>query len=402
MKIGISGGTFDPVHKGHIESALAAAQQLNLNKVIFVPGGEPPHKLDRRITPAEDRLAMLKAAIAAYPNLEISQFEINRKEYSFSIDTVRHFKEEYGSETELFYIIGADVAGELEHWKDYKELFQLTSFAALLRPGYTTDYFNKNIQRTVSMGARIFTVDSPMIDISSNEIRTAVKSNTLQSIKDKVPAPVLEYIEKNQLYIREYPFDEGFARENMRIRLKPERYEHCLRVSEEAVRIGKMVGADTEKCRIAGLLHDCGKNVSEHQLYWLDPSLIEIGKAKNGGNSAIIHGPAGAVIANKKYGIIDSEILEAIRCHVTGAPDMGLVAQVIFLADYTEPGRQGQSFDRIRQALHGEGDVGKKLIDAVVTACDESIKYVLAKGDILCPATVETRNSFLIRKEENK
>lgn len=402
MRIGISGGTFDPIHKGHIESALAAAEQLNLDKVIFVPGGEPPHKLDRRITAAEDRLAMLDAAVASYDKLEVSLFEINKKEYSFSIDTVRYFKEKYGSGTELFYIIGADVAGELEHWKAYSELFNLCNFAALLRPGHRPEDFQKNIQRSTNLGARIFTVNSPMIDISSNEIRDAVKSGNIQTIADKVPAPVIEYIITHKLYTREFPFDEEYARENMEKRLKPQRYQHCLRVSEEAVRIGKMVGADPEKCRIAGLFHDCGKDVSVHQLYWLDPGLIEMGKAENGGNPAIVHGPAGAVIATKKYGIIDSEILEAIRCHVTGAPDMGVVAQAVFVADYTEPGRRGESFDRIRQALEGRGDAGKKLVNAVVTACDESIAYVLTKGEILSPATVETRNSFLIRKEENK
>ncbi len=395
MRIGISGGTFDPVHKGHIESALAAAEQLQLDKIIFVPGGEPPHKLDRRITKGEDRVAMLEAATAPYPNMEISLYEINKKEYSFSIDTVKHLKEFYGPDSRLFYIIGADVAGELDHWKDYRELFTLTEFAALLRPGYTKAEFDTNIQRIRQQGAVIHTVESPMVDISSQEIRQGVKSGDTEKIRGKIPEKVLEYIKTHQLYVTDYPFDEAFALENMKIRLKPERFQHCLRVSEEAVRIGKMVGADTEKCRIAGLLHDCGKHISEHQLYWLAPELIEMSKPENGGSPAIIHGPAGSVIANKKYGIIDQEILEAVRCHVTGAPDMGIIAQIVFLADYTEPDREGESFDRIRAALP---DLNK----AIVIACDESIKHVMAKGQVLSPDTIKTRNSFLKYKEETK
>ena len=402
MRIGISGGTFDPVHKGHIESALATKEQLNLDKVIFVPGGEPPHKLDRRITKAEDRLAMLSAAISSYENLEISQYEINKKGYSFSIDTVRYMKEKYGPETELFYIIGADVAGELTHWKDYEELFRLTGFAALLRPGYTEENFTQNIQTTCKMGADIHVVKSPMIDISSKEIRQAVKAGDYGKISHTIPEQVLEYIKEKELYVKDYPFDEEFAKDNMQIRLKPERYQHCLRVSEEAVRIGKIVGADTEKCRIAGLLHDCGKGVTEHQLYWLDPSLIDMAKPENGGNPAIIHGPAGAIIAHKKYGIIDVEILEAIRCHVTGAPGMGLVAQAVFLADYTEPGRQGESFDRIRQALPNDGDKIKSLAKAIVIACQESINFITDRGQTPGGATRETMESFQTYEEEKK
>ncbi len=402
MRIGISGGTFDPVHKGHIESALAAAKTLELDKIIFVPGGEPPHKLDRRITPAEDRLKMLEEAIKPYPFMEISTYEILKKGYSFSIDTVRHFKEKYGPDTKLFYIIGADVAGELTHWKDYRELFTLTSFAALLRPGYAKEDFTVNIENTCKMGADIHVVKSPMIDISSNEIRSAVREGNFGKISDTVPVEVLEYIKANQLYIKEYPFDEEFARENMKIRLTPKRYEHCLRVSEEAKRIGAIIGADPEKCRIAGLLHDCGKGVTEHQLYWLDPSLIEKSKPENGGNPAIIHGPAGAVIAHKKYGIIDHEILEAIRCHVTGSPEMGPVAQAVFLADYTEPGRVGESFDRIRRALPKEGDEKTSLAVAIVTACEETLKYLREGGQTPGGDTEATMRSFMKHREEKK
>ena len=97
MRIGISGGTFDPVHKGHIESALAARNALQLDRVIFVPGGEPPHKLDRRITAPEDRMAMLNAAITPYEDFSVSDYEIRKLTYSYSIDTVRYFIQVYGS-----------------------------------------------------------------------------------------------------------------------------------------------------------------------------------------------------------------------------------------------------------------------------------------------------------------
>ena len=399
MRIGISGGTFDPVHRGHIESALAAKEALQLDKVVFVPGGEPPHKLDRRITPAEDRLSMLRAAVVPYEGLEISEYEISKQEYSYSIDTVRHFTEQYGSEAELFYITGADVVAELTFWKDYEELFRLCSFAVLMRPGYDREAFLNQVAYYRKLGARIYIVDGPLVDISSEAVREAVKNGRIEEVAAYLPQEVQQYIEKRKLYTTPMAFDEDYALRNMKIRLKPERYKHTLRVAEEAMRIGRQFGIDPEKCRIAGLLHDCGKDVTAHQLHWLAPELIALGKPENGGNPAIVHGPAGAVIANKKYGIIDVEILEAIRCHVTGAPDMGPVAQVVFIADYTEPGRVGASFHRIRQALRQAEHRPEGLYRPVVAACDESIKFVIAKGQVLNAAVLETRNSFLMKEE---
>ncbi len=398
MRIGISGGTFDPVHRGHIESALAAKNALQLDKVVFVPAGEPPHKLDRRITPDKDRLAMLRTAIAPYEGFEISEYELLKQEYSYSIDTVKHFAREYGSKTELFYITGADVLGELKHWKDCEELFRLCSFAVLMRPGYDRTQFLKDIERHRQAGAEIYPVDGPMVDISSKHIRQAVQNGHIKAVAEYLPQGVQQYIEESRLYTEPMAFDEEYALRNMKIRLKPERYKHTLRVAEEAMRIGEQFGIDPEKCRIAGLLHDCGKDVTEHQLHWLAPELIELGRPENGGNPAIVHGPAGAVIANKKYGIIDVEILEAIRCHVTGAPDMGPVAQAVFIADYTEPGRVGASFNRIRQALRQAEHRPSGLYRTVVVACDESIKYVIAKGQVLNATVLETRNYFLIKE----
>ncbi len=402
MRIGISGGTFDPIHMGHIESALAAQKALQLDKVLFVPGGEPPHKLDRRVTPGKDRLAMLQSAVAPYEGFAISEYELWKQAYSYSIDTVRHFTREYGSGTELFYITGADVVGELEHWKDWEELFRLCSFAVLMRPGYDRAQFLKDIARHRQNGARIYPVEGPLVDISSERIRTAVGNGRIEEVAAYLPRGVRQYIEERQLYTKPAPFDEEYALQNMKLRLKPERYQHTLRVAAEAMKIGQRFGIDPEKCRLAGLLHDCGKDVTEHQLHWLAPELVDLGRPEKGGNPAIVHGPAGAVIANKKYGIIDTEILEAIRCHVTGAPDMGPVAQAVFIADYTEPGRVGASFNRIRQALRQAEQCPEGLYGTVVTACDESIKFVLSKGQVLHTAVLETRNSFLIKKEDAK
>ena len=399
MRIGISGGTFDPVHKGHIESALAAGYVLGLDRVLFVPGGEPPHKLDRRVTPAADRVAMLSAALAPYENFSVCSYEVEKDAYSYSIDTIKYLIQTLGEDTELFFIIGADAVSELKYWKDYRELFSLCRFAVLMRPGYDREKFLRDIEENRREGARMDPVEGPLVDISSHKIRSLVQEGRTEEIAAYLPDGVRAYIETKKLYQSPMPFDEAYACSNMRRRLKPERYEHALRVSAEAEKIGRAFGIDPEKCRLSGLLHDCGKGVTESQLHWLAPELIALGRPENGGNPAIVHGPAGAVIARKKYGIMDAQILEAIRCHVTGAPDMGPVAQVVFIADYTEPGRQGEAFDRIRRALQNADKRPEGLYPVVVTACDESMKFVLNKGQILHKSVLETRNAFILKAE---
>ena len=191
-------------------------------------------------------------------------------------------------------------------------------------------------------------------------------------------------------------FDEAAALAEMKERLKPGRYRHCLRVSEEAVRLSALNGADPEKCRIAGLFHDCAKGMTEEEVAALDPALAEMGKPENGGSHACIHGPAGAVIAGRRYGIMDEEILEAIRCHVTGMPGMGKVAEAVFLADYTEPGREGRTFYELRAMVTGPDKGEEDFYRAIVAGCDCTIEHVLATGRFLAMDTVKTRNYYLM------
>ena len=398
MKIGIIGGTFDPIHTGHIQNAVKVAKEYDLDFVYFVPGGEAPHKLDRRITPGEDRVKMAELSIQGIEKLKVSTYETDKKEYSFSIDTVKHFKEEF-PEAELFFIIGSDVVGELKYWKDIDELFTICSFIALKRPGCDEKKFADDVKENNERGGRVLAADDARVDISSDRIRKAIKEkgyDAEEAVNYLAPA-ALEYIRQNELYIKDFPFDEEYALSNMKARLKPERFQHCLRVSDEAVRIAREFGfseEDIEKCRIAGLFHDCGKEVSMEQLYWLDPKLQEEALPENGGSMKVIHGPAGALIARKKYGIIDPVILEAIRCHVTGSPDMGPVAQVVFLADYTEPGRDDEALQNVREYLKTCPRTVEGLADAIVNACDSSIAYVRSKNDFLCPASLATREAF--------
>lgn len=198
-KIGISGGTFDPIHYGHLIVAEEIRESMALDKVIFIPSGDPPHKAGKGVTEVEHRFNMVKLAIETNPHFEASSIEIEREGYSYTADTLSQLKQIYGEETSLFFMTGADVIPQLVNWRNFERLFSLCEFVAVLRPGFARqallseiDYLKKNYK------AIIHVEDTPLIGISSTIIREHVKKN--KSIKYLVPEKVELYIKENNLY----------------------------------------------------------------------------------------------------------------------------------------------------------------------------------------------------------
>lgn len=197
--IGIMGGTFDPVHYGHLLIAEDIGDKFNLNKIIFIPSGMPPHKDNSGMVSVKDRFAMVCEAIKTNNRFEVSAIETERKGYSYTVDTLKQLKEIYKDDTELFLITGADVIPEIQTWKSYKELFALCQLITVMRPGYEKEKLDNQIQYLKSeYNARINLADSILIDISSTNIRQRLKQN--RSIKYLVPESVETYIVKNGLY----------------------------------------------------------------------------------------------------------------------------------------------------------------------------------------------------------
>ncbi|MFH1202611.1 MAG: nicotinate-nucleotide adenylyltransferase [Candidatus Omnitrophota bacterium] len=188
MRIGILGGTFNPIHTGHLILAEEVRNCLYLDRVIFIPSNLPPHKDERDIAPALHRLRMVKLAASNNPNFSVCDIEIKRKGKSYSVDTIKQLKEKLGKNTELFFITGSDASNYLRKWKDVKELFKLAKFVMALRPGYKL----KGIYRDV------ITLKIKALDISGYEIRQRIKRN--ESIRYLMPDLVREYIEKKGLY----------------------------------------------------------------------------------------------------------------------------------------------------------------------------------------------------------
>ncbi|MEC9488550.1 MAG: nicotinate-nucleotide adenylyltransferase [Halanaerobium sp.] len=195
-KIGLMGGTFDPVHYGHLATAESAADRFGLDKVIFVPTGVPPHKSNEHITSAQDRFNMVLLATINNYRFVVSRYEIDKEGPSYSIETVKHFKQIFNSEL-LYFITGADAILQLPTWKEPEKLLADIEFIAATRPGYSLKDMQDSLYQ--QFDSRIHILEIPGIAISSTEIRNRVATGA--SIKYLLPPEVENYIYQKELYV---------------------------------------------------------------------------------------------------------------------------------------------------------------------------------------------------------
>jgi nicotinate-nucleotide adenylyltransferase len=193
QRIGVMGGTFDPIHHGHLVAASEVAQVFTLDEVVFVPTGQPWQKDDRQVSPSEDRYLMTVIATASNPRFSVSRIDIDRGGPTYTIDTLRDLRAESGDEAELFFITGADALAQIMSWQDVNELFALAHFVGVTRPGHrlTGDGLPED---NVSL------VEVPALAISSTDCRQRVANG--EPIWYLVPDGIVQYIAKRRLYRR--------------------------------------------------------------------------------------------------------------------------------------------------------------------------------------------------------
>ncbi|MFA5867500.1 MAG: nicotinate-nucleotide adenylyltransferase [Actinomycetota bacterium] len=189
-RLGLMGGSFNPIHYGHLTAAEEAIARFNLDKIIFIPCGKPPHKDVSALAPAEDRYLMTAIAIANDPRFEVSRYEIDKPGPSYTIDTMRHFKEEL-PDTEFYFITGADAALELDTWREPEQIYKYGHLIGATRPGYTVD-------KAPAVAERVIWMEIPALGVSSTDIRQRLRDNL--PVTNLLPAGVLEYIKSRSLY----------------------------------------------------------------------------------------------------------------------------------------------------------------------------------------------------------
>ncbi len=216
-RIALYGGTFDPVHRGHLAVARTIAQLFEIDELLFVPAWLAPHKRTRDVTPALHRYGMLALATQQDARLRISSFELEAPDRSYTVETLAHFESELGTDAELFFLMGADSWSEIQTWREWERLLMMANHIVVTRPGYQLELAgmpDEVLERIVDMrkgqetagrkstdpGKRIFFTDAVQLEISATEIRRAAREEQFERLVELVPKSVADYLTKYELY----------------------------------------------------------------------------------------------------------------------------------------------------------------------------------------------------------
>lgn len=214
-RIALYGGTFDPVHIGHLEVAHTVCELFEIDRVLFVPAQIAPHKVGRPVSRAIHRHAMLILATQGNQSLLVSTFELDKPDRSFTVDTLAHFQKSFGEQSDLFFIMGADSWSEISTWRDWQRLLKIANHIVVTRPGYDIGERNEQVnERVIDLRSRtdpgklgtlegtgnIFITDAVSVDVSATQIRQLASDGRFEELARLVPGPVAEYIEKYGIY----------------------------------------------------------------------------------------------------------------------------------------------------------------------------------------------------------
>lgn len=386
-KVGILGGTFDPVHNGHIFLAKTAMEKCGLSKVIFLPTGNPPHK-NNMVASGEDRLNLLKKATANMDSFEVLDMEVRRPGITYTVDTLSRLKSLH-PDWDIYYIIGTDTLFELDKWKDPKRVFELCTFVCMSRPvDDEAAQIKKAKELKTQYGKEVVVISIMGKDASSTSIRESGSLNL-------VPTCIAKDVQK--IYVKE---DSKIDRQALLDKIKPlisdERYKHCLSVEQTAIDLAKQYGADVEKASLAALLHDCAKNIAKDpETFAADHHIGQYLHDYDDLPTPVLHAPMGAHMAQIEFGVNDDEVLSAISWHTSGKPNMSLLDKVIYLADFTEPTRYATAaLTAIREIIKTDLDM------ALFKALECSIEKIKSKGNQVHKNTLDAYNYMKKKMEE--
>jgi len=368
MRIGIYGGTFNPIHRGHLTAARAAMDALGLDRLLLIPASVPPHKaLPQGSADAADRLEMAALACAQLgPVAQALDIELHRTGPSYTVDTLRQLRMEH-PEDELWLLMGTDMFLSLERWYHASDILSLAHIGAFDRahPQPGEDLAAQKRLLETKYGATVAIIaNRQVIDLSSTQVREAL---TAGRGRDLVTDPVYGYIQRRGLYgvhtdLHHLTPDQ--LRPIALSYLKPKRMPHVLGTEQEAVRLARQYGADETQARIAALLHDCTKKLDmDQQLALCAQYHIQLDDLEQHALK-LLHAKTGAAIARDVFAV-DDAVYRAIYWHTTGHADMTLLEKIIYLADYIEPSRDFPGVDDLRQAVHADRGLLKALDDSI-------------------------------------
>ncbi len=343
-RIGILGGSFNPIHSYHIQLAQQAFKEYGLDKVLFIPTKQPPHKKLSAV--ADDkRQEMVELAIAGHKNFEISLVEMEREGVTYSVDTLTWLKEHFKN-SEWFFIIGEDTLYQLHTWKNAEEVYAMCTFLVAPREVETYSLKGKKVSNKVSY--QYLTMERK--EISSTNIKKEIETGKSPLVLP-MPYQVRGYIALLGLYGAKPLLINGEGIfEKLRRLIGVWRLAHSLSVMVTCIKLAACHGEDMLKATLAGLLHDCGKELSLEEMQNILMEKKENFSEQMWNSSALLHSYAGAQLCKKLFMVEDEEVLIAIENHTTGAVPMKRLEMIVFLADGIEPMRQSTAkLEKIRK-----------------------------------------------------
>ncbi len=383
MKIGIFGGSFNPPHRGHVLAAEKTVSALDLDKLIIVPAGDPPHKELPAETPTdEQRLCLVKAAFSSIDCVEVSDIELKRQGKSYTITTLEYFRDIYPDD-ELFLLMGTDMFITLDQWYRGDEIFKTVIPAVFAREAFEYETIeSKAKEYTERYDVKCSIVNIDVTEAASTDIRTLLQN---RQGRELLCDDVYELIIKNRFYGAKPDFT--WLRSKSYALHKPKRIPHVMGCEEEAARLAERWGYSTENAREAGILHDITKKLGLEDQLLLCSKYGILNDTLENQSEKLLHSKTGAALSRDLFGIPD-DIYSAIRWHTTGRADMTLLEKIIYLADYVEPNRDFEGVEPLRKLCYEDIDAAMEL------GLKMSIEDLEERGSPIHQKTLEAYNYY--------
>ena len=334
-KIGVLGGTFDPVHNEHLSMAEQVKRELSLDRLIVVPTFSPPHKSHSECAPPQDRLNMLSIAFGGAA--EICDYEIREGGTSYTYKTLEYLKGVL-PESELFFIVGGDMLSDFKTWKFPERILAAAKLAAFGREGAYTDFAAEKRYFLQRFGREFIGLEYCGRQVSSTKIRL-YKMFSLP-YREFVPAAVADYMEAHALY------PPTPAVKLVKSVLKEKRFRHTAEVAACALDKAKALGIDRDKAFDACAYHDIAK--------YLSPESYPAADLPNDLPEPVVHAFLGAYVLENVYGVEDKDILNAVRYHTTGRAGMSPLEKLVFTADMVEESRTFPGVNELRALFEND------------------------------------------------
>lgn len=368
-RVGIMGGSFNPIHQRHLDIAAAALEEARLSRVLFLPTGNPPHKRADLANP-EHRFEMTRLMVLGKQSFTASRLEVDREGVIYTVDTLSLLQKQFPG-AELFYLIGEDTLLDLLSWRQPDQVFSMCRFLVCRRSSKDAEA-HPQVKEMEARGAKFTFLSLPPVDISATAIREKLAKG--QAPVELAPQ-VLEYIRIMGLYGGDpSPPNAAVMYPTLRQALSDKRLNHSLLVAATARQLATVHHLDADAAALSGLLHDCAKCLPLHVLQQIAREHRLLLDKETLQSENLLHGPVGAVLAEDVYGVHNPNVLSAIACHTTGKVGMLPLDMALFLADKIEPSRRPYpALDEVRLLAN------TSLIEAMRYSLGSTLAYVQAQ-----------------------